>query len=74
MFSTNGNDYIPVYKARQRELEAAAQRQRLVKTLTQNGNISPLRQHVGSLLIELGKKVAQDPQQDAHLVLSAHHH
>jgi len=71
MFLTNGNDYLLVYKARQQELETVAQKERLVKALKQNADVSRLRQRVGSLLIDLGKKVAREPQQDARLVLSA---
>ncbi len=72
MFSTNGIDYLPEYKARQRELEAFAQNERLAKLL-ENDEVSPLRQRLGALLIDLGKKVAQESKQDAHLVLSAGH-
>lgn len=73
MFLTNGNDYLLVYKARQQELEAVAQKERLVKELKQNADVSPLRQHIGCLLIDLGKKIAREPQQDVRLVLSVRH-
>ena len=73
MCSVNGNDYLPLHKVRQKDLEAEAANDRLVKELKQNGAVSPLRQRVGSLLIELGKKIAQESQQDARLVLSARH-
>ncbi len=73
MFSTNGNDYMPLYRVRQQDLEAAAAKHRLLKTLKQNGEVSPLRQRVGSLLIEVGKKVAQESEKDARLILSPRH-
>ena len=73
MLYLNGNDYLLLHKARQREMEAAAEKIRLVKSLKQGREVSPFRQRVGFLLIELGKKVAQESQQDARLVLSARH-
>ena len=73
MFSLNGYDHFELHKARHRELEAAAQKQRLVKALTAKGDVSPLRQRIGSMLIELGRKVAQEPKQDVRLILSTHH-
>ena len=71
MFSTNGTDYLPEFSARQAKLEAEANKARLLKVLEANVEVSPVRQRVGQMLIDLGKKVAQDPQQDAVLVLSA---
>lgn len=73
MFSLNGYDHVELYKARQQEFEADAQRQRLVKALTANGDVSPIRQRVGSLLIWLGKTIAREPKQDVRLALSARH-
>ncbi len=72
MFNTNGTDYLPEYKARQRELEAIANNERLAK-LIENPEVSPLRQRIGMMLIDLGEKVAQEPKRDARLVLSAGH-
>lgn len=73
MFSTNGTDYLPEYKARQKELEARAQNERLAKSLQESAEVSPVRRRVGGMLIELGKKVAREPQQDVRLVLSTRH-
>ena len=73
MFHLDGCDYVVLYKARQRDFEAAADKHRLLRIATQSEVVSPFRQRIGSLLIELGQKVAQEPQQDAHLVLSARH-
>ena len=70
MFSTNGTDYLPIYEARQRELEAFAQNERLAKSLREDREVSLLRQRLGGLLIELGEKVACESRQDARLVLS----
>jgi hypothetical protein len=68
MFPTN---HQVLHKARQRDLEAAAEHHRRVSFLAKMDGVSPLRQHIGSLLIGLGQKVAQESQQEIHLVLSA---
>lgn len=73
MFPSDINNHQVLHEARQRELEAAAQHYREVKTLTQKSDVSRLRQRVGAMLIELGQKVAQEPQQDVRLVLSTRH-
>ena len=71
MFPTSINTHQVLHDARQRELEAAAQKYRLVKALAQIGDVSPLRQQIGSMLIELGRKVSREPKQDVRLVLWA---
>ena len=71
MFPLNGCNHVALYKARQRDFEAASEKHWLIRTATQSEVVSSLRQRIGSLLIELGQKVAQEPQQDVRLVLSA---
>ena len=73
MFPSDINNHQVLHEARQRKLEAAAQHYREVKTLTQKSDVSRLRQRVGAMLIGLGQKVAQEPQQDVRLVLSTRH-
>lgn len=73
MFPSDINNHQVLHEARQCELEAAAQHNRQVKALTQNGDVSRLRQRIGSMLIELGQKVAQEPKRDVRLVFSARH-
>lgn len=73
MFPSDINTHQVLHEARQRELEAAAQHYREVKALTQNSDVSRLRQRIGSMLIGLGQKVAQEPKQDVRLVLSVRH-
>ncbi len=70
MFPTSNNHQI-LHNARQRELEAAAENYRRISSLAKKNRISSLRQLIGSMLIELGQKVAQENQQDTRLVLSA---
>lgn len=71
MFPTSINNHKQLHEQRQRDLEADARERRLVKALSQKGEVSPIRQRVGSMLIKLGEKVAEQPQQDVRLVLSA---
>lgn len=73
MFPTSINNHKTLHEQRQRDLEADAHARRLVKALSQQGKVSPIRQRVGSMLIKLGKKVAEEPKQDVRLVLSARH-
>ncbi len=68
MFPTN---HQVLQKARQRDLEVAAEKYRRVSSLAKKNGVSPLRQHIGSLLIGLGQKIAQESQQEIRLILSA---
>ena len=74
MFPTSISNHQMLHDARQLELEEAAQKYQLVKALTQSTDASHLRQRVGMMLIELGNKLTQRPQQDVRLVLSARHY
>lgn len=71
MFPVDINTHQALIAARQRELEVEAANYRLVQSLA--GDVPPLRQRIGSLLITLGQKLAQEPKNDARLVLSARH-
>lgn len=71
MFPTSIYTHQLLHKARQRELEADVQANRLVCATRQAGLISFIRQRIGMSLIALGKKVAQEPQYDVRLLLSA---
>lgn len=73
MFPLDGCDQVVLYKAHQRDFETAVEKHRLLQMASRNEIVSPLRQRIGSLLIALGRKVAQEPHKDAHLVLSARH-
>ncbi len=70
MFPPNINNHYALHNVRQRDLEAAAENYRHISSLVNKSEVSPLRQRVGSLLIGLGQKVAQQPNQDVRLVLS----
>lgn len=70
MFPTSIYNHQALHDARQRELEADAQVYRLLKATRQAGEISPVRHRIGILLIQLGTKIAQMPQQDVRLVFS----
>ena len=72
MFPTNMTNHLALHNARQRELEAAAQGYRLAASVKQEkAVIGATRKHVGTMLISLGQKLAQQSGQDVQLVFSA---
>jgi len=69
MYPTLNNHYEN-HLARQRDLEAAAQEYRLSAMVGKMKKVNLVRRYLGAILISLGQKLAQQPEQDAQLVFS----
>ncbi len=68
MFSANVSEHYQHHLARQAEFEAIAQNYRLVASMPKKG--SSFRKNLGAMLIALGEKLAQQPEQDIQLAFS----
>ncbi|MCP4139836.1 MAG: hypothetical protein GY755_06015 [Chloroflexi bacterium] len=64
------NNHYQLHTARQNELEATAEEYRLRSSVKKAGR-NALRKRVGTKLISLGEKIAQQPKQEAKLAFSA---
>ena len=70
MFSANTNNHYQLHLARQKELEVAAQNYRLSSAISDEKSTA-LRKRVGTTLISLGQKLAQESEKDIRLAFSA---
>ena len=71
MFPTNMTNHFALHAVRQSELEAAAQDYRLAASVKQEkAAIGATRKHIGTMLISLGQKLAQESGQETQLVFS----
>ena len=64
------NNHYQLHTARQNELEAMAAEYRL-RSSAKKAEHNALRKRVGTTLISLGEKIAQQPKQEAKLAFSA---
>ena len=64
------NNHYQLHNARQAELEATAAEYRL-RSSVQKAGPNALRKRVGTKLISLGEKIAQQPKQETKLAFSA---
>ena len=70
MFSENKNNHYQLHLARQKELEFNARMHRLSSVVATEKGIT-LRKRIGTTLILLGKKLSQEPEQDARMTFAA---
>ena len=70
MFSENKNNHYQLHLARKKELESVAQMQRLSSAVAKENGIA-LRKRIGTTLISLGKKLAQESEQDTRMTFAA---
>ncbi len=69
MFTTN--NHYELHIARQAELEKNAKNNSLLVSLQKNDGVSALRKRVGSSLISVGQRLAEQPERELQVVFSS---